>query len=110
MAYNQALTDRVRQLLESEPNVEEKKMFGSIGFMVNGKLALGVGDHNDHIMMVRVGPENYEKALQKSGAAPAIMRGRERKGYIFLLEEAVKSPSDLKRWIDLVLNYNKTIV
>lgn len=110
MAYSEVLTNRVRELLAAEPNVEEKKMFGSIGFIINGKLALGVGNHDDHIMMVRVGPENYEKALQKNGATPAIMRGRERKGYVFLLEEAVKSPSGLKQWIDLALSYNKTIV
>jgi TfoX/Sxy family transcriptional regulator of competence genes len=109
MAYNEALAVRVRELLATEPNVEEKKMFGSIGFMVNGKLALGVGDHDDHIMMVRVGPQNYGGALRRGGAAPAMMRGWERKGYVFLMEEAVKSPSSLKQWVDLALTYNKTI-
>jgi TfoX/Sxy family transcriptional regulator of competence genes len=109
MAYNEALTQRVREQLAHLPNIEEKKMFGSIGFMVNGKLALGVGDHDDHIMMVRVDPEAYEEAVQRRGAAPAIMRGRERKGYVFLLAEAVRSPEDLKMWIDLALDYNKTL-
>jgi TfoX/Sxy family transcriptional regulator of competence genes len=109
MAYNEALTQQVRELLAHIPDVEEKKMFGGIGFMVNGKLALGVGNHDDHIMMVRVGPDKYEAALQKKGAAPAIMRGRERKGYVFLLDEAVASPDDLEEWITLALDYNKTL-
>lgn len=109
MAYNEDLTNRVRELLAEIPNVEEKKMFGSIGFMINGKLALGVGDHDDHIMMVRVGLDAYEKALQSNGATPAIMRGRERKGYIFLLPQAVLSPADLKKWVGLALAYNKTL-
>ena len=110
MAFDESLAARIRDTLARRKGVEEKKMFGSIGFIVNGKLALGVGDHDDHIMMVRVGPENYEEALQKSGATPAMMRGRERKGYVFLLKEAVKSPSSLKQWVDLALTYNKTIV
>jgi TfoX/Sxy family transcriptional regulator of competence genes len=109
MAYNETLTQRVRELLAHLSNVEEKKMFGSIGFMVNGKLALGVGNHDDHIMMVRVGPEAYERALQRKGATPAIMRGRERKGYVFLLDEAVKSSEDLEAWVSLALEYNKTL-
>jgi TfoX/Sxy family transcriptional regulator of competence genes len=109
MAYNETLTQRVRELLAHLPNVEEKKMFGSIGFMVNGKLALGVGNHDDHIMMVRVGPEAYEEALQRRGATPAIMRGRERKGYVFLLDEAVESSEDLEAWVSLALEYNKTL-
>lgn len=109
MAYNEALTERVRELLADIPNVEERKMFGSIGFIVNGKLCLGVGDHADHIMMVRVGLQKYEMALHKKGAAPAIMRGHERKGYVFLLSEAITTTADLKKWVDLALEYNGTL-
>jgi len=109
MAYNEALTNRVRELLADIPNVEERKMFGSIGFIVNGNLCLGVGSHADHIMMVRVGLEKYEEALMKKGAAPAVMRGRERKGYVFLLPEAIEAQSDLKGWVDVALEYNKLL-
>lgn len=109
MAYNEQLTKRVRELLAHLPNVQEKKMFGSIGFMVNGKLCIGVGDHADHNMMVRVGPNKYKEALRRPGAAPAIMKGREHPGYVFLVSSAVASPSDLKYWVDLALEYNKTL-
>lgn len=109
MAYNEALTNRVRELLAHIPDVEEKKMFGSIGFMVNGKLCLGVGDHADHSMMIRVGPEKYEEAVRRPGAAPAVMRGREQRGYVFLIESAVASTEDLEYWVNLALDYNKVI-
>lgn len=109
MAYNSELTKRVRQALGPLPDVQEKKMFGSIGFIVNGKLCIGVGDHKDHNMMVRVGPEMYEEALKKKGAGPAIMRGREYKGYIFLVTEAVKTDKDLQYWVDLALDFNKKL-
>jgi len=109
MAYNEALTQRVREMLAHIANVEEKKMFGSIGFIVNGKLCVGVGDHADHIMMVRVGPEEYDKALRRPGAAPAIMRGREHPGYVFLQAEAVASHDDLHYWVELALAYNKEL-
>jgi TfoX/Sxy family transcriptional regulator of competence genes len=109
MAYNEKLTQRVRNLLVHLPDVQERKMFGSIGFMVNDKLCIGVGDHDDHIMMVRVGPEKYDKALGKKGARPAIMRGQERKGYVFLLDDAVKSQKDLESWVDMALEFNKDL-
>jgi TfoX/Sxy family transcriptional regulator of competence genes len=109
MAYNLVLTQRVRELLAHIPHVEEKKMFGSIGFMVNGKLCLGVGDHPDHNMMVRVGPEHYKEALTRPHAAPAVMRGREHPGYVFLTSEAVAANKDLQYWVDLALSYNKKI-
>jgi TfoX/Sxy family transcriptional regulator of competence genes len=110
MAYNLERTKQVRQRLAHIANVEEKKMFGSVGFIVNGKLCIGVGDHTDHVMMVRVGPDKYEEALKRSGSHPAIMRGREMKGYIFLTEEALNSQDDMDYWVDLALDFNKSLV
>jgi len=109
VAYNEKRTEQVRKALARLPDVQERKMFGSIGFMVNGKLCIGVGDHDDHVMMVRVGPEAYDAALQRRGAQPAIMRGQERKGYVFLLEEAVRTQKDLDYWVNLALDYNKNL-
>lgn len=109
MAYNLERTQQVRERLAHIPNVEEKKMFGSIGFIVNGKLCIGVGDHPDHNMMVRVGPEKYQEALQQKGALPAIMRGREMKGYVFLIDEALKTEDDLDYWVGLALDYNRAL-
>jgi len=110
MTYNLKRTEQVRQRLAHIPDVQERKMFGSIGFIVNGKLCIGVGDHVDHIMMVRVGPDVYEEALSKRGTLPAIMRGREMKGYVFLLEEAVKTGKDLDYWVSLALDFNKKLL
>ena len=107
MTYNLQLTERVRRRLASLDSVEEKKMFGSVGFMVNGKLCLGVGDHDDHQLMVRVGPEAYAEALGKPGAAPMVMRGREYKGYVFVTAEGVESEEDLDYWIAAALAFNE---
>ncbi len=84
-------------------------MFGSVGFIVNGKLCIGVGDHPDHIMMVRVGVDMYEQELANKGAHPAIMRGREHPGYIFLTEEAVETQADLEHWVGLAIEFNRKI-
>lgn len=109
MAYNLERTDQVRQRLAHIDDVTEKKMFGSVGFIVNGKLCIGVGDHTDHNMMVRVGPEKYNEALQRKGALPAIMRGREMKGYVFLTNDALKTEADLDYWVDLALDFNRKL-
>ena len=109
MAENRELTERVRRVLGTTPNVSEKKMFGSMGFMVDGKLCLGAGDHEDHQMLIRVGPDRYEEALKRKGAKPARMRGHEMKGYVFLDEEAIETDAELKYWVDLALEYNKSI-
>lgn len=109
MSYNLERTEQVRHLLAHIPDVEEKKMFGSIGFMVNGKMSLGVGDHEDHNMMVRVGPDAYEGALKRKGAVPAIMRGKEMKGYVFITEEGLQSEKDVEDWVTLALDFNRKL-
>jgi TfoX/Sxy family transcriptional regulator of competence genes len=106
MAYNEILTNRVRAALAHFPRVEEKKMFGSLAFMVDGKLCISVG--KDRIMS-RIDPQLHEGAIQRSGTRTVIMRGREYKGYVYVNEEAVKSKEDFDYWIGLALDFNKKV-
>lgn len=106
MAYLPELTQRVRQALAHVPDVKERRMFGGIAFMVNGRMCITVGDHKDHQMMVRVDPAVYPKAVQRKGAQPAKMRGREIKGYVFLRQEAVRTTRQLGSWVGLALRFN----
>ena len=63
MAYNEKLADRIRELISaSQKDVEEKKMFGGLCFMVNGKMCVGVEQGR---LMVRLDPERYEEAMEK---------------------------------------------
>lgn len=109
MAYDEALVQQVRELLVTESRVEEKKMFGSIGFMVNGKLCFGVGEHNGFSMMVRVGLDNYERALSMSDVHPTVMRGRVMKGYVSLTKEALGTQENVEYWIGLGLQHNRSL-
>jgi hypothetical protein len=61
MAVDEKLTGRVRDALSHLPDVEEKKMFRGITFMVNSKMCVSVSD--DHIM-VRFDPAMHEKILK----------------------------------------------
>jgi hypothetical protein len=40
MAYDEALAARIRELVAGEPGLDEKKMFGGLGFMVGGNMAV----------------------------------------------------------------------
>lgn len=107
MAYNDEDNCRVKSALARERGVTERKMFGSVGFMLNNNLLLGVGDNKYHSMMVRVGKDEYEQCLRRPGAKPAIMRVRKMKGYVFLEDEAFESDEDLLYWIELALAENR---
>jgi TfoX/Sxy family transcriptional regulator of competence genes len=103
VADDPELTARVRRALADVPDVVEKRMFGSIGFLVGGALRVGVGRHDDHVMMVRVAVEDADAALAQPGAKPAVMRGRPMRGWVFLEDEAVAADEQVARWVAVSL-------
>src|SRR5947207_7539461 len=42
MAYDEDLANRIRELIASEDGYTEQKMFGGIGCMIDGHMAVGV--------------------------------------------------------------------
>jgi TfoX/Sxy family transcriptional regulator of competence genes len=104
MAYNEELTDRLRQALVDVPKVQERRMFRGVAFMVDGKMCMTVGDTR---LMCRIDPALHETAIERNGVSVLKMRGREYRGFLYVDEEALKAPRDLKYWVDLCLDYNK---
>lgn len=100
------LADRVRAALAHVPNVEEKKMSGSMAFMVRGKLCIGARAER---IMCRIDPALHDAALEHKGCRTVVMKGRQYQGYVHVDAESVRTRRALKYWIDLALNYNKAI-
>jgi TfoX/Sxy family transcriptional regulator of competence genes len=104
MAYNEELTDRLRQALADVPKVQERRMFRGIAFMVDGKMCMTVGDTR---LMCRIDPALHATAVERNGVSVVKMRGREYRGFLYVEEATIRSPKDLKHWVDLCLDYNK---
>ncbi len=104
MAYNEKLTNRVREALAHLPKVEEKKMFRGITFMVDDKMCISVGDDE---IMCRIDPAIHEEVIRRKNCRTVIMRGREYKGYLYVNEKGIKAKKDFDYWIGLAINFNK---
>src|SRR5262249_11276852 len=104
MPYNSELADRVRAALSGAGTVEEKKMFGGLMFMVNGKMCVSVGKNR---IMCRIDPALHDDVLKKKRCRPVVMRGREYKGYVHVDEADVATKKEFNFWIGLALDYNK---
>ncbi|MFS4466541.1 TfoX/Sxy family protein [Maribacter sp. 2210JD10-5] len=107
MAFSKELAQRIRKALEHLPRVEEKKMFGSLAFMVNGKLCLTAGPSR---MMCRIDSVLYEHEIKKDGCTAVVMRGRAYKGYLHIQEENLSNESDFDHWIKLALDFNEQLI
>lgn len=102
MAYDENLGLRIREILANVLGLEEKKMFGGIGFLVHGNMACGV--HKDSLI-VRVGSENYQTALDKEHARVFDMTGRPMTGWVMVAAPGFVTDKDLIAWVQQGLEY-----
>jgi TfoX/Sxy family transcriptional regulator of competence genes len=106
MAYDLALAQRVRELIKPSKEVTEREQFGGVAFLLGGNVACGVlGDE----LLVRVGPERHEEAMKSKGAKPFSLTGRPSKGWILVGQAGLKPPANLRKWVEMGLDFAKTL-
>lgn len=103
MPINENLANRVREIIADtgEERVDERKMFGGLCFMVDEKICVGVKADR---MLVRLAPELFEEALEKDGVIPMSSSGMN--GFVYVMEDVLHHPDDLKYWVKLALDFN----
>ena len=106
MKYDeQACAATVRSALAGKGEVREVRMFGGLGFMLNGNLAVTVSRRG---MLVRVGAEGEDEALRQTGARPMAMRGRTMTGYVYVDPPGLDSKS-IGKWVERALKHVLTL-
>jgi TfoX/Sxy family transcriptional regulator of competence genes len=105
MPYDEKLADQVREIIaETQKNIEEKKMFGGLCFMVDDKMCVGVEQER---LMLRIDPQQYDELLEKEGCRPMDFTGKPMKGYVFVDKDVLQTKKQLNYWVTLALEYNK---
>jgi TfoX/Sxy family transcriptional regulator of competence genes len=96
MAYDEGLAARLSEYFGCRSDVEQKKMFGGLCFMVKGHMCCGIiGD----TLMARVGPEEYEGCLSRAHAREMDFTGRAMKGMVYVSPEGLLDDKDLHLWV-----------
>ena len=102
MAYNETLAERIRARLARKKNVEEKKMFGGIGFLLNGNMLVGVWKDS---LIVRLGPEQGDEALLEPYVKAFDITGRAMKGGVLVGPGGVENDDQLNGWIQRAVKF-----
>jgi TfoX/Sxy family transcriptional regulator of competence genes len=105
MAYDDALAQRVRDRMQDEPGVSEKKMFGGLAFLTAGNMTVGV---NGDDLIARIDPAAMDEALAEPGVRPFDMTGRPMRGWILVAGQGL-ADDELERWIGRALSYVETL-
>jgi TfoX/Sxy family transcriptional regulator of competence genes len=99
------LADRIRTILGSKTDFEEKKMFGGLCYMVQDKMCVGITNKGE--FMARIDPARESEAIEKLGCREMDFTGRKMKGFILVDASGTETKSQLSYYIDLAMEYNR---
>lgn len=103
MAYDEALAQRIRDLVSGEPGIVEKGMFGGLAFLIGGNMSVAASSGGG--LLIRCAPEDTDALLDEPGAEHFVMRGRVMDGWLRVAESGVGSDEALKRWVERAVGY-----
>lgn len=104
-AASDAMGNRLRPLLA--PGLVEKKMFGGLGFMLRGNMAIGTTAKGD--LLIRVDPTKQHEALARPGAYQMHMGSRPMTGFIAVDAEGTSDDDALRQWIAYAMQFAETL-
>jgi TfoX/Sxy family transcriptional regulator of competence genes len=107
MAYDEELANRIRELIATEAGLTEKKMFGGLAFLIDGKMSVGVSGKGG--LMVRVDPADTDALVAKPHAQPFEMRGRPMQGWLRVDAEGVRTKRQLEPWVRRGVGYARSL-
>ena len=96
MAFSEPLAARICDALAPTKGVEEKRMFGGVGYLLNGNMLVGVWKDS---LVVRVGPDEGEEALKEPHVRVFDITGRPMKGWVLVEPEGTEGDEQLSAWI-----------
>ncbi len=106
MSYDPGLAQRIREALGDLPGVAERRMFGGLAFLRDGKMFVGV---QASTLMARVGPERHVDAMAMPHVREMDFTGRPMKGYVYIDAPGLAEDEDLKAWVGWCAGFAATL-
>lgn len=103
MAYDELLADRVREALAGQEGLTERRMFGGLGFMIHGHMAVAANSVGG--LMVRTDPDGEGHPLLR----PMEMRGRTMSGWLTTDAGDDLSDEDLAELVEIGRSFVLTL-
>jgi hypothetical protein len=107
MAYDEELANRIREFVQRESGVSEKRMFGGLAFLINGNMAISASRLGG--VLLRVDPTRADALCREPHVERAVMGGREMNGWLRVGAEALDSDGEFERWVGLGVAYARSL-
>jgi TfoX/Sxy family transcriptional regulator of competence genes len=107
VAYDEELAERIRELLATDHDVVEKKMFGGLAFLIGGNMSVSASGQGG--LLLRCDPAETDALISRPHVGRFEMRGREMDGWLRVDAEAVASRDELERWVNVGVDYARSL-
>ena len=107
MAYDDELADRLRELVQGERGVTEKRMFGGLAFLINGNMAVSASSQGG--LLLRVDPAETDTLVEDPDARRFVMRGREMDGWLRVDPAGLSTDRQLQQWVARGVAYARSL-
>lgn len=107
MAYDEDLAERIRELLDEEVGITEKKMFGGLAFLVGGNMAISASGQGG--ALVRVDPSQSDHVVDTTSAEVAVMRGRPMPGWLRVPAADLRTKRQIAKWVRMGTDYARSL-
>lgn len=107
MAYDEELAGRIREVVQGESGLSEKRMFGGLAFLVHGNMAVSASSQGG--LLLRIDPAQAESLVEQQHVRRFEMRGREMDGWLRVDVESLETDDQLRRWVNHGLSYARSL-
>ena len=107
MAYDEAIADRLREILYGEEGLTELRMFGGLAFLIHGHLAVSVSGQGG--LLLRVDPADPRDLASRVAAQPFVMPGRAMEGWLRVGPEGIRTRRQLEAWAEIGVAYARSL-
>ena len=106
MAYDTDLADRIRELVATEPGLDERRMFGGLAFLINGNMSVAASSRGG--LLVRVPPADTDELTGDDRVEPMVMAGRPRRGWLHVAADADED-AWVEEWVTRGVAYARSL-
>ena len=106
MGYNRDLEDRIDNLIDRIGVIGKKRMFGGVGYLLNGNMCFGI--HKESLVL-RTSPEKAEELMTSEYFTPFNITGRPMKGWVLISPDAVETEDELLDMLKLGVRFVETL-
>ena len=96
MAYDEQLAKRIRRMLNDRRDFTERKMFGGLTFLCQGRMCCGIVGND---LIVRISLTECDAVLRRRHVRPMDFTGKPLRGFVYVSPSGFSTAASLRTWL-----------